>query len=346
MSGIRIEDPHPFRVRLLAYARQHERAQRAHVLGIAQGRREAEARILPDRIERERTDEGAELRGRELRELEPDPIPCARVAVGQVRHVGDAQHHRVAGQPVHEIVDAERLHQARLDPAPAAAALAIEQRREDPVQRELRRAPARDRHRRVGRARAAGQSARNSTHAARLGGDETVPRGVVCVGSARPEAGDPTRNGARIARGDRSGIETEARVDARCEAREHDVRLRREAGDALAIALLREVRDARLLAALPHAEGRMRAQRIAAGRLELDHVGAVVGEDQRGHGAGEPGAELEHAQAVGHARARRLGRILRQRSQCHGDQRALRSSLLCQRSRSASASCIHMPGAL
>ena len=102
----------------------------------------------------------------------------------------------------------------------------------------------------------------------------------------------------------------------------------------------------RLLAAAPHAEGRVRAQRIAPRRLDLDHVGAVVGEDQRGDRAREARAELEHAQAVRDAFARRLGRALRERSQCHGDQRAVRSSLLCQRSRSSSASCIQVPGCL
>ena len=104
--GIRVEDAHPLRVGLLAHAREHQCAQRAHVLRIAQRRREAEARVLPDRVEPEVADEGPELRRRELRELEPDAVPCARIRVGQIRNVGDAQHHRVAGQPVHEVVDA------------------------------------------------------------------------------------------------------------------------------------------------------------------------------------------------------------------------------------------------
>ena len=32
-------------------------------------------------------------------------------------------------------------------------------------------------------------------------------------------------------------------------------------------------------------------------QVDLDHLGAVVGEDHRGHRAGDPPAEIEHAQA-------------------------------------------------
>ena len=118
--GVGVEDAHPLRMGLLAHPGQHDRAQRPHLLRVAQRRREPEARISPYLVETEVADEGAELRGGELRELEPDAVLAARVRVGKVGNVRGAQHHRVAGQPVHEIVDAERLHQAGLDAASPA----------------------------------------------------------------------------------------------------------------------------------------------------------------------------------------------------------------------------------
>src|SRR5271168_680232 len=49
-----------------------------------------------------------------------------------------------------------------------------------------------------------------------------------------------------------------------------------------------------------------RAQQVAAGRLHLDDVGAVVGEIERGGGADHDGGEIDHAYARKRSPAHRV----------------------------------------
>ena len=57
--------------------------------------------------------------------------------------------------------------------------------------------------------------------------------------------------------------------------------------------------------AVPHRVAAVVAERVAAGRLDLDHVGALLGEQQHAERAGDAPRQVEHAHTVqgsGHRR--------------------------------------------
>ena len=75
--------------------------------------------------------------------------------------------------------------------------------------------------------------------------------------------------------------------------------------DVFAVGRL-QVDGERTPAAVPHAVAVVRAERVAAGRLDLDDVGALLGEQQHAERAGDSPREIEDADTVectGHARA-------------------------------------------
>ena len=59
-----------------------------------------------------------------------------------------------------------------------------------------------------------------------------------------------------------------------------------------------QVDGERAPAAVPHAVPVVRAERIAAGRLDLDHVGALLGEQQHAERTGDSPREVEDADTV------------------------------------------------
>jgi hypothetical protein len=82
------------------------------------------------------------------------------------------------------------------------------------------------------------------------------------------------------------------RVDQHLRASEQRV----EVDDVLGDALLAVIETGEPAAGAGSDERRERPGRIAARRLDLDHLGAEIGEQARGVGAGRQGAELDHAQ--------------------------------------------------
>ena len=50
--------------------------------------------------------------------------------------------------------------------------------------------------------------------------------------------------------------------------------------------------------AVPDRVAAVVAERVAAGRFDLDDVGALLGEEQHAERAGDPPREVEHAQSV------------------------------------------------
>ncbi len=62
----------------------------------------------------------------------------------------------------------------------------------------------------------------------------------------------------------------------------------------LALGML-EVERHRSSRPVPHRVARVAAERVTAGRLDLDHVGALLGEHQHAERTGDPPRQVEHA---------------------------------------------------
>ena len=209
-------------------------------------------------------------------------------------------------------VEAERVEalaqQRGRDELALARALAREERGRDPARERQagvvvahaaaleRRVPARRR-----------QQARDAR--ARPEARDVVG-GAVAVGPLEPVAADRPVDEARVAREQALGIEPEPRERRPSRTLVTKTSARSISSSASARpASVREVDHDAALAAVVHLEGRVEragrrrasprsARRVAdAGRLDLDDVGAPVGEDAAGRGPGDPDSELHHPHA-------------------------------------------------
>jgi hypothetical protein len=145
---------------------------------------------------------------------------------------------------------------------------------------------------------------------------------AVAVGPVLPVAGDRAVDDAGVDLAHRLVADAEAVEDTGAKRLEHDVGFAHRAQERLAPHVALEVQANRALAAVQRqeerglrrvldavVERRPGAQVVAHSRvLDLDHVGAEVGEQQRAEAAGEQAAEVEDADAfereLRHAAAR------------------------------------------
>ncbi len=155
---------------------------------------------------------------------------------------------------------------------------------------------------------------------ARHGLDEGAEAWTLRVRPGLAEPRHPHDDQLRIAHEQRVGADAELLQIAEPEALDHDVEVRGEIeDDAGRLRRFQVERDALLVPRvdLPvHAHAGLApvAQRVApAGRLDLHHLGAEVGELQAQHVAGHQPGEIEHADAAQRPLAVRLERLFRDR---------------------------------
>jgi hypothetical protein len=133
-----------------------------------------------------------------------------------------------------------------------------------------------------------------ATEAAGGGLDHALPGGEAGVGVVVREAGQGEVDQARVGGAERVRIEGEALHHAGAEVLDHDVRGLDQAAGGGAVGVLRQVEDDAALAAVPGSVRRA-LQARAAGRVDADHVRALIGEHHRRQRPGDVLAEVDHA---------------------------------------------------
>ena len=200
------------------------------------------------------------------------------------------------------------LQHVDFDPAAAAGALALVERAQDAVA-GIHAAGI------VGDGRAADlrlvgieQQAR---HAAQRQRDVVVGR-PRAVGAGCAEAGDRAVDQPRVRGVQHVPSDAEPLHHAGAVVLQHDVGARDELEQDLAPRVGAQVELHALLAAVEGDEVRAVgvatevAERVAAGRFDLEHVGAEIGEHHAGERRGDDRAQFEHAHAFEHLRQRTL----------------------------------------
>ncbi len=197
------------------------------------------------------------------------------------------------------------LEERRLDALPRAGALAREQRGVDARGREQRGAVARQREAQEHRAV---DAAGLLPHQPRTGLHEGVPSRAIRRAAGAAVPGDGAVDEARVAGEQRVAPDAEALRHAGREALEHHVGAVGELEEAFVVAGVLQVEHDAAPAAQPHRRRRERAERVTAGRFDLDDVGAVVGEQHAGEGPGHALSEVEDPQSGEHG-IRHGGRV-------------------------------------
>ena len=202
-------------------------------------------------------------------------------------------------QQLDEVEREHPLQQRGLDDLPAPAAIALDQRRDDPVHRALRRAmPA---YGDGGESRPlAHPLPREAPHPPRLRRDQPLVRRVFRVRAAGPEAGDRAVDQARIRRRQRAVAGAQPLDRGGPERRHQHIRLGAELEQARPTIRGRQVRLDAALAAQPHRRRRQRAQRVAPGPLQLQYLSAKVAQDHRRDAADRPARKVQHPNPVQH----------------------------------------------
>ena len=103
---------------------------------------------------------------------------------------------------------------------------------------------------------------------------------------------------ARGVLGQRIVVQAQGFGAARREVRDEHVDTAGQAADGLAFLGRLDVGQDAALAAIPDAEAGQAARRIPAGRLDLDHVGALVGQEHGGVGPSDARRQFEDGDAV------------------------------------------------
>ena len=228
-----------------------------------------------------------------------------RVAHPHRRLAGD----EIVGRLVGEHAD-HRVHQRHVDVAALAGVLALLQRGAD----RQRRIDAGE-HVREGDAKPRRLAVRiaGDVHDAAHALHQQIVAGAGLVRAVLAEAGDRAVDQPRVLRRQALVVEAVLGEPAELEILDHHVGARRELlDDALAVRRLEVDRDralaavageivgrAETAAVLVLHEGRAPAAGVVAraGALDLDHVGAEIGERLAGPGTGEDAGKLEHANA-------------------------------------------------
>ena len=128
--------------------------------------------------------------------------------------------------------------------------------------------------------------------------DDTLVALEPGVGAAVAEAANRGVDQPRVLRGKRFVAHAEPLGDAGAECLDHRVGPRRQPPRRGLVILQRQVERHALLSAPPLKVGGMAAERVAARRLDRNHLGAGVGEEHRGERAGEALAEVDDGNPV------------------------------------------------
>jgi len=227
---------------------------------------------------------------------------------------GDQIIERLVGEDADGGVDQSRVHIA-----PQAGLLAPRQRRQDADDRIDAGEQIRDRHAGAGRFGVGGAGeAHEAAHALR----HQVVAGAPRIGTGLAETGHRTVDQARIVGRQTLVVETEPGEAAHLEVLDQDVGLLRQLPDDAATILAFEIAfdgalaavggmkigSAEMAAVLGLDERRAPGAGVVADAtaLDLDHVGAEIGEDLARPGTGEDTGEFENAKA-GQRAGRRAG---------------------------------------
>ena len=138
-------------------------------------------------------------------------------------------------------------------------------------------------------------------HAAGLRGDEDRVGRVLGVRAARAPRGDPAVDQRRVDRVQRRVVDPQPGNLGSAVRYDDGVGPTDERDEALTVPGVLEVQRHAALAAQPHRGGGVGAARVAAGGLDLDDIGAVVGEHHGGDAAGGSGRKVEDSQVVARA---------------------------------------------
>ena len=206
----------------------------------------------------------------------------------------------------------DRGQQARLDRPAAAGGRALAERGHDSEGAEHAREQVRDRQPDPGRVAVGGAG---QAHQPGLGLDDLVEAGSRPVGTAGAEAGDRQRDQAGVVLAQGGGVQAEPGEQAGPVVLDEHVGLGAQRAQPVGTRGVLEVQPHRPLAAvggeevrrlggrpLRRAVGRLDERQpaaavVAGGRLDLQHVGADVGEHHRGVGPGERAAQVDDPDA-------------------------------------------------
>ena len=309
--ALRVEDRLPLGPGLLAHAIEDGLPDALAVLWVLDCGEVDVARVGVE----VRQAEGVHLRHEEVRqgvrELQPDAVLCDGREVVRARDlvldrtpgaepIGGERvcRGRLHGVPADHVVGAVALEQARLDVRAPMRLAAHVQRGEDALQRRVQRAVARGRHGGEHRPAAIGEQARELEHAAGLRRDDALVTLQLRPRTTGAEARDRGVDERRVELAGLLVAEAQARHDAGPEVLDqHVCRGDELASGGAAVAGL-EIEDTAALAAVPEAPGGMPSERVSRGRLDLDDLGPVVGEDHPGQVAVHAPGEVEHAESA------------------------------------------------
>ncbi len=125
-----------------------------------------------------------------------------------------------------------------------------------------------------------------------------VVTGLVRPGTRLPVARDGDHHQLRVERVQALGVQAHALQHARAEAVDHDVGGGQPVAQGVEVGFASEVDLAALLAVVERLEQRAeRTRRVALGRLDLDDLGAQVGQHAGAERARQVAREVDHAQA-------------------------------------------------
>ena len=309
--ALRVEDRLPLGPGLLAHAVEDGLPDTLAVLGVLECGEVDVARVGVEIGQAEGVHLRHEEMGQGVRELQPDAVLRDRREVVRARDLvldgapgaepigGErVDRGRLHGVPADHVVGAVALEQARLDVRASMRLAAHVQRGQDALQRRMQRTVARGRHRGERRPAAIGDQARELEHAAGLRRDDALVTLQLRPRTAGAEAADRGVDEAWIELACLLVTEAEARHHAGPEVLDQHVGRGHEFAGGGAAVLGLEIEHAAALAAVPEAPGGMPAERVPRGRLDLDDLGPVVGEDHAGEVAVHAPREVEHAESA------------------------------------------------
>ena len=119
----------------------------------------------------------------------------------------------------------------------------------------------------------------------------------MCVGTLGAHAGDGGVDQAGVGLGEIVVSKAEPLRDAGPVVLDQNVRGGGEPPGLLPSLVSLQVENDALLAPLPHGEARLAAQVVATWRLNLEHLGAVVAQEHRHQGAGQPPAQVDDGES-------------------------------------------------
>ena len=300
------EDLNPLVEALLEHPLEDEQAQFLAGFGLHREGGAGEAWLIVDVLQADGAHPVREQPCGHVCQLHPLAVPAAgdhvrevhRGAAARALDVGVGQpQFDLAGQRAVRVVAAEPLVEGRLDALAQSDSLARPERGDDALHCEVRGAVAA-----VGPRPVDGPIAQHPLPelqvVAAAGRDQALVRRQLGVGPGRAEAGDGAVDQPRMLAGEGLVRELGSGLPVETDVLDQHVRPERERPRVRAPSRVVEVEDDAALAAIPHDPRRQLAVRVAAGRLDLDDVRSVVGEQHRREAAGHALREINHAEVL------------------------------------------------